>query len=1061
MPVRDRIADGLTRLAKRFGTSEPAAFLEGEQAAGMDANTAFSPGKPLLPYDGYSRTPRSHEFTPQHNVSARPRSHERIAFSTLRALIDAYDFAQICIWHRIDSVRSLERSLVAADGYEGDVTDAVKLGWEILKKPDRETPFDAWLAEYLYDVLAYDAGTLSRMRDGLGRAVGLRVVDGTTIAPLLDNWGNTPQYPAEAYVQYINGLPWNWLTQRDLVYRPFRKRSSSPYGSAPMESLLLNANTDLRFQAYFLQRFTEGNIPRAFASAPETWTPDQIEQFQQAWDALMRGDQEILSQIKWIPGGGKIAWSDEKDFSDVFSLFMMRKTAAGYHVVPADLGFTETVNKSAGETQSDVQHRLGDTPLAKHVDGVITEFLQGDCGLPIQHKFDLGEEQDDRLATAQADFIYWRMGSVGTSEVRELRYGLTEPDGRPVPRTFFTERSGPIPLSALESVAGPVDQLTGAPEPGTALSHREFTPVEGTLPNPPPDTPPLAEQIYGPPAIAGIPQPADIAKDAAPAGPTAGITAATGIYGYDLVGDEEEPDEDDAPQPYVAKAAQVRAAELEAFRAFVRKSRRTGRPWRDFQFTAHNRIEAHRLNDSGRLQVRKAAGQVAVAGLAVLAADTGRVLMLQRALTDGDPAAGTWEFPGGHLEGDESPLAGAAREWAEETGCTPPAGHQTGAWLSPDGIYQGIVWTIPSEAGVPVFEDRDQVTNPDDPDGDQVEALAWWDPAQLPGNPAVRPELLGSIDTVMAALGRELAKAAAGGEPGPKAPPPAEGEPAAQTWPGWQYDLAAAAYWSPLIAAALLASLDPDALARAFLAQHPDAAQPVEGETKAEAVKRLTAEAQEWVQAERVAVEAALTQVMPGLYTDGYLIGATSAKAVVEAIDAGGSLAEAVADVGGWVVGDTEAAKLLLGESGDGAGLSALLDEFQITIKSIAGSRLDELGRALAQGAANGDSADTIAADITALLSNPGRAQMIATTELNRAVSAAAVNGYQDRGYREIEWLTAEDDRVCPICFGNEEHGPVRIGVPFPSGALRPPGHPWCRCAAGVVTSSRKGVDDA
>ncbi len=630
MPVRDRIAGGLTRLAKRFGTAIPEPYLDGEAASGMTPATPFGPGTPLAPYDGFGRTPRAHEFVPQYNVSARPRSHERIAFSTLRGLVEAYDFAQICIWHRIDSIRALERSLVAADGYEGDVTDAVKLGWQILKKPDRDTPFDAWLAEYLYDVLAYDAGTLSRMRNRLGQTVGLRIVDGTTIAPLLDDWGDTPDGDAEAYVQYINGLPWNWLRQSDLIYQPFRKKSSSPYGHAPLESLLLNANTDLRFQAYFLQRFTEGNIPRAFASAPESWTPDQIEQFQQAWDALMRGDQEILSQIKWIPGGGSIAWSDEKDFSDVFSLFMMRKTAAGYHVVPADLGFTETVNKSAGETQSDVQHRLGDTPLAKHVDGILTAFLQDDCGLPIQHKFDLGEEQDDRLQTAQADWIYWRMAAVGTSEIREMRYGLPEPNGQPVPRTYFTERAGPIPVSALEAVSAPVDRLTGAPDPGAQLSHMVFDQVEGVLPNPPLQDEPLAEQLYGPGAVPVAPPPQPVAKEI-----TAGITAATGLTSYDLVGHgASEDDEDDAGEDreHLAKA------ELAAFRAFRAKRRKAG-AWRDFEFRTVDRVRGHQLNDAGRLAVRKANGQVAVAGLAVYAADTGRVLMLQRALDETDRAS--------------------------------------------------------------------------------------------------------------------------------------------------------------------------------------------------------------------------------------------------------------------------------------------------------------------------------------------------------------------------------------------------------------------------------------
>lgn len=92
------------------------------------------------------------------------------------------------------------------------------------------------------------------------------------------------------------------------------------------------------------------------------------------------------------------------------------------------------------------------------------------------------------------------------------------------------------------------------------------------------------------------------------------------------------------------------------------------------------------------------------------------------------------------------------REWSEETGCAPPAGIEVASWLSVDGVYQGIVWLIGHETDVPVFDDRDQVTNPDDPDGDQIEALAWWSPDQLPDNPAVRPELLDSINAVMDAL---------------------------------------------------------------------------------------------------------------------------------------------------------------------------------------------------------------------------------------------------------------------------------------------------------------------
>lgn len=143
------------------------------------------------------------------------------------------------------------------------------------------------------------------------------------------------------------------------------------------------------------------------------------------------------------------------------------------------------------------------------------------------------------------------------------------------------------------------------------------------------------------------------------------------------------------------------------------------------------------------------------AGIAVLARDTGRVLMLQRANAFGDPAAGTWEFPGGHIEDGETPLAGAKREWSEETGGRiPRKGKRTGEWLSSNGVYQGFVWSIPCESDLEINidpEDR-RILNPDDPDGDNAETMAWWDVKQLAGNPAIRKELLGEIDKVCAAI---------------------------------------------------------------------------------------------------------------------------------------------------------------------------------------------------------------------------------------------------------------------------------------------------------------------
>lgn len=148
----------------------------------------------------------------------------------------------------------------------------------------------------------------------------------------------------------------------------------------------------------------------------------------------------------------------------------------------------------------------------------------------------------------------------------------------------------------------------------------------------------------------------------------------------------------------------------------------------------------------------KGDGPVA-AGIALQAQDTGRVLMLQRHLDDADPAGGRWEFPGGRLEPGETALEAARREWQEETGLTLPDGVTAlGAWESDDGVYHGFALAVPREADLDIHGDRDEVVNPDDPDGDFTDTLAWWDPADIAGCPVMRDQVRSHAHETLQAL---------------------------------------------------------------------------------------------------------------------------------------------------------------------------------------------------------------------------------------------------------------------------------------------------------------------
>jgi 8-oxo-dGTP pyrophosphatase MutT (NUDIX family) len=147
------------------------------------------------------------------------------------------------------------------------------------------------------------------------------------------------------------------------------------------------------------------------------------------------------------------------------------------------------------------------------------------------------------------------------------------------------------------------------------------------------------------------------------------------------------------------------------------------------------------ISDTSSLRIAKDNGPTC-SGVALKAADTGRVLMLQRGLGEDHPAAGKWEIPGGHHEpGDTTSLHAGIREFEEEVGQPFPEGgtvHHT--WTSPDGVYQGHVVVIPSEKDLSMKDGR-VIPNPDDPKGDGHEQAAWWDIDHARDNPALRDEV--------------------------------------------------------------------------------------------------------------------------------------------------------------------------------------------------------------------------------------------------------------------------------------------------------------------------------
>jgi 8-oxo-dGTP pyrophosphatase MutT (NUDIX family) len=138
------------------------------------------------------------------------------------------------------------------------------------------------------------------------------------------------------------------------------------------------------------------------------------------------------------------------------------------------------------------------------------------------------------------------------------------------------------------------------------------------------------------------------------------------------------------------------------------------------------------------MAVRAAYEGVEVAGLAIVAGSTARVLLARRAYdeTDESGVRETWEFPGGHLDDGEDPIKAAMREFSEEIGLDLPAGEVINGWRAGDeDQYQGFVYLIRDEFDLSGFTPNEEVSE-----------VGWFDREAVEANENLRAELKEGMD---------------------------------------------------------------------------------------------------------------------------------------------------------------------------------------------------------------------------------------------------------------------------------------------------------------------------
>jgi phage portal protein BeeE len=348
-----------------------------------------------------------------------------VDFKTLRELSERYDVARACINRRKRQVEAVNWSITPVDPsekaekYRKDIERVKKF----LDMPGgKYTRFKEFVAKIVEDLLVFDAAAIYKDKEE-GELKKLIVVDAATIRLRVYQDGSTPEPPDIAYEQWVRGEKVAEFTTDEMVYLMLNPRSNSPYGLAPLETLILGVDAALKSQLYNLSMLSEGNIPEGFFTLPESWTPDQIKEFQNWFDAMISGNPRFQSRIKFMPGGKGVGFIPAKKPEEMrfleYEKWLLLKTCALFDVPPEEIGFTEEMSRATAQVQQEVATKAGLLPILQVLKEFFDDIIQIDLGCPHLQFSWYSLDKKDELRDAEITQRLIPLGLVSVDEWRQ------------------------------------------------------------------------------------------------------------------------------------------------------------------------------------------------------------------------------------------------------------------------------------------------------------------------------------------------------------------------------------------------------------------------------------------------------------------------------------------------------------------------------------------------------------------------------------------------------------------------------------------------------------------
>lgn len=410
-------------------TAEITKTVTGELVKHVDDSMFKASGSssPYLTGDTGLRGVKRYQFTQDMingGIQRRKKPGSNISFETLRAFSVNHEVSRACINFRKRQITGMEWNIGTDDpedtkNYDAQIKE-VKAFFDSVG--GRGIGYRKFLDRFIEDIMVLDAVSLEKQPNRGGGLYNIIPIDAATIRLRVDESGAMPEPPETAFVQVIRGQITAEFTADEMIYELMNPRNDTPYGLAPLESLMIIVNSSLKAGMYNLAYLTDGNIPEGFFTMPETWQPQQIKDFQEYFDALMAGDETMTRRLKFMPQGDYSPTKKPEDmaFSE-FNDWLMKITCALFEINPIDIGFSPKTGlggKGFSEQQNQGSHDKGLLPMAQFIEEVFTTIIHEDFGYDfLKFNFPTLQQKDER-ATAEVNEILIRSGQRTVNELR-------------------------------------------------------------------------------------------------------------------------------------------------------------------------------------------------------------------------------------------------------------------------------------------------------------------------------------------------------------------------------------------------------------------------------------------------------------------------------------------------------------------------------------------------------------------------------------------------------------------------------------------------------------------